>query len=943
MEKEYTVIANTREHLPALEAEITASSGAGPIPSRSVDIANPRLGSKIQTHFMLTDEEAEALRSDPRVRAVEIPPEQRDDISIGLNASQRGVFARQSGLDSSYVNWGLRRCVSETNNFLGIPIEPRRTLDNPNAYSTSGGDTFGYSVAISGNYAIVGAYLEDDVGGVSSGKAYIFDVTTGSLVHTLDNPNAYDTSSDDRFGVSVAISGNYAIVGAHREDDADGAFSGKAYIFNVTTGALVHTLDNPNAFGTSQNDFFGHSVAISGNRAIVGSSFADNFAGEDDAGGDSSGKAYIFDVTTGALVYTLDNPNAFGTSAGDNFGDAVAISGNYAIVGARFEDDSVITQSGKAYIFNVTTGALVHTLDNPNSNALDLGDRFGVSVAISGNYAIVGADSEQDPNFESGKAYIFNVTTGNLLYTLDNPNAFGTSEGDDFGRAVSISGNRAIVGSFGEDDADGISSGKAYIYDISTFTTSTITNANYILDNPNVFGTSESDRFGSSVAISGNYAIVGAYAEDDAGGNNSGKAYIIDPDRSTTVDGHYEYGLDGTGVDVVIQDSGIDPAHPDWNDRAGISRLQQIDWYTESGLPGSQSANHYRDLDGHGSHCASIAAGLIYGWAKGAHIYSQKLGGLETLQGSDGTGIPIADAFDCIRLWHNAKTNGRPTVVNMSWGYGANVTGDPTSGTYRGTAWTYGVDYTTRAQLQAATGVSQNYFGGGTSHRIPVRVASVDAEVDDMILDGIHVCIAAGNNLHKVDVPAGADYNNTSTFGGASRTYHRGSSPYSLDAFMVGNIDSGAQDSSGTTDNTILLDQTSVSTTRGPGVNIFAPGTDIMAATSTSYDPGSYSVTDYPGDATFPIMSIGGTSMASPQVCGVVAQHLQVLPNLTPAQMQTRIFNDSKSVLFTTGSDTDYERIYDSLMGAPNRMLYSRYGKQAITTNVVSLLNSITA
>jgi subtilisin family serine protease len=417
--------------------------------------------------------------------------------------------------------------------------------------------------------------------------------------------------------------------------------------------------------------------------------------------------------------------------------------------------------------------------------------------------------------------------------------------------------------------------------------------------------------------------------------------FVSGGSRSDTIEGGYEYAMDGTGVDVVIQDSGIDPDHPDWNDYNGTSRLQQIDWYTESGVVGTQSQDHYRDLDGHGSHCASIAAGLLYGWAKGAQIYSQKLGGLETLQGSDGTGIPIADAFDCIRLWHTAKTNGRPTVVNMSWGYGANVTGDPTSGTYRGTAWTYGVDYTNRAQLMAATGVSQNFFGGGTSHRIPVRVASVDAEVDDMILDGIHVCIAAGNNLHKADLPAGADYDNTSTFGGTSRTYHRGSSPYSLDAFMVGNIDSGAQTSGGATDNSILLDQTSSSTTRGPGVNIFAPGTDIMAATSTGYDTGSYSVTGYPGTPGFPIMSISGTSMASPQVCGVVAQHLQVFPNLTPAQMQTRIFNDSKSVLFTTNSDTDYERIYDSLMGAPNRMLYSRYGKQAITVNTVDLLEAI--
>ena len=535
MEKEYTVIANTREDLPALEADITASSGAGPIPNRSVDVANPRPGSKIQTHFMLTDAEADALRADPRVRAVEIPPDQRDDISIGLNASQSGRFFRASGLNGEYVNWGLRRCMSPTNNF----------------------------------------------------------------------------------------------------------------------------------------------------------------------------------------------------------------------------------QNGLT--------------------------------------------------------------------------------------------------------------------------------------------------------------------------------------RETEIDGFYEYAIDGTGVDVVIQDSGIDPGHPDWNDQNGVSRLQQIDWYTASGLPGSQSANHYRDLDGHGSHCASIAAGLIYGWAKGAHIYSQKLAGLETLQGADGTGIPISDAFDCIRLWHNAKTNGRPTVVNMSWGYGANVTGDPASGVYRGTPWTYGVDYISRSQLQAATGVSQNYFSGGTSHRIPVRIASVDAEIDDMITDGVHICIAAGNNLHKVDLPVGADYDNEVTFGGTTRTYHRGSSPYSLNAFMVGNIDSGAQTSGGATDNSILLDQTSVSTTRGPGVNIFAPGTDIMASTSRDFDIGSYITIGYPTDPLFPIMSIGGTSMASPQVAGVVAQHLQIFPGLTPAQMQERIFADSKAVLFTTGSDTDYGRIYDSLMGAPNRMLYSRYGKQAISiTNALGILGSTT-
>ena len=91
-EKEYTVIVNNREDLADIEAELTASSGSGPIPDRTVDVANPRPGSKIQTHFMLTDEEAANLRTDSRIRAVEIPPDQRDDIQIGLWLTQTGNF-----------------------------------------------------------------------------------------------------------------------------------------------------------------------------------------------------------------------------------------------------------------------------------------------------------------------------------------------------------------------------------------------------------------------------------------------------------------------------------------------------------------------------------------------------------------------------------------------------------------------------------------------------------------------------------------------------------------------------------------------------------------------------------------------------------------------------------------------------------------------------------
>jgi hypothetical protein len=386
------------------------------------------------------------------------------------------------------------------------------TLDNPNPYSTPAGDSFGKAVAISGDYAIVGTQYEDDTGGNTSGKAYIYNVATSALVHTLDNPNPYGTSASDEFGKAVAISGDYAIVGATGEDEG-----GQAYIYNATTGALVHTLNNPNAYSAPSGDSFGYSVAISSDYAIVGAT------GEDDTGGEYSGKAYIFNVATGALVHILDNPNPDGLSSADSFGWSVSISDDYAIVGSINEKDAG-NNSGKAYIFNVATGALVHILDNPNPDGIlgTYGDAFGFSSGISGDYAIVGALREGDGGGDnSGKAYIFNVTTGALVHTLDNPSAYGTSASDYFGKAVAISGDYAIVGASSEDDAVDNNSGKAYIFDV---TTGELVKT---LDNPSAYGTSDSDFFGDSVAISGGRAIVGAIGEDEDGNLSSGKAYIF--------------------------------------------------------------------------------------------------------------------------------------------------------------------------------------------------------------------------------------------------------------------------------------------------------------------------------------------------------------------------------------------------------------------------------
>jgi subtilisin family serine protease len=399
---------------------------------------------------------------------------------------------------------------------------------------------------------------------------------------------------------------------------------------------------------------------------------------------------------------------------------------------------------------------------------------------------------------------------------------------------------------------------------------------------------------------------------------------------SRDISGDYQYALDGTGVDIVIQDSGLQVDHPEFNDYNGISRVKQIDWYAESGLTGTQSLLHYRDTDGHGTHCAGIAAGLTYGWAKNAHIYSQKLAGLEGT-GDSGNGIDIADSFDAIRLWHSAKTNGRPTVVNMSWGYFSARDDDPTGGNYRGANWSYGSPgYENDILVWQETGLVPRQ--DGVFRFLPLRLPSIDAEIDDMIAAGIHVVIAAGNDLYKGDINGGTDYNNFVVYGALNYFYHRGSSPHSNDAFIVGNLDDDTQEDSG-----IYKDKTASTTSRGPRVNIFAPGTNIISTCSTS---SIYATTDYAPNPAFKIAMINGTSMAAPQVAGVIAQHLQVNPNYTPEQIKSRLERDAKSVMFETGLSDDYIAFGTSLMGSPNRVLYSKYGTQPLSgTKEVSLFN----
>ena len=371
----------------------------------------------------------------------------------------------------------------------------------------------------------------------------------------------------------------------------------------------------------------------------------------------------------------------------------------------------------------------------------------------------------------------------------------------------------------------------------------------------------------------------------------------------------FNYNLTGKGVDVVIQDSGIDVGHIEFTDSDGVSRIQQIDWFTASGVAGTQSANHYRDYDGHGTHVGGTVAGRTMGWAKDARIYSVKVSGLEG-SGDSGTGISVSNCFDVIKGWHNAKPIDpetgykRPTVVNMSWGYSFSSSSTPTVGNYRGNAWTYGdAGYSSSAELYANAGIVPAYFSG--SRKIGSRLASVDTDVQEMIDAGIHICKSAGNSFYYIDNANGQDYNNSVTISGSTRYYHQGASPYDDEIFMVGNID---------IDYTGNLENKAGSSCCGPGVNIYAPGTEIMSASSNDNASGNNDIAAGLGnrqnhllDASQYIFKISGTSMSSPNVAGMLATVLEQDPGLTPAEAKKWIIKNSTPSKLYNGTTDDWD------------------------------------
>ncbi|MFZ0548957.1 MAG: FG-GAP repeat protein [Candidatus Promineifilaceae bacterium] len=387
---------------------------------------------------------------------------------------------------------------------------------------------------------------------------------------------ASNTEVEDLFGLAVAVSGKTVVVGAYSEDSnatgVDGdqannmaADSGAAYVF-VRSGGVWSQQAYLKASNTGANDQFGRAVAISGDTIVVGAHFEDSNAttingdGTNDSFG-NSGAAYVF-VRNGTAWSQQAYLKAANAGASDEFGYSVAVSGDTVVVGAYLEDSSSnvvngadnnsAADSGAAYVF-VRSGGVWSQQAYLKASNTDPADRFGYSVAISGNTVVVGATEEDsDANgvngdqtdnslFSVGAAYVF-VRSGTTWIQEAYMKASNSGNGDVFGSSVAVSGNTVVVGARGEDsNATGINgdetndsypnSGAAYIFARSGGTWSQQAYLKASNSEPD-------DRFGDSVALSGDKLVVGARQEDsgetgvngnqtDNSAGSAGAAYIF--------------------------------------------------------------------------------------------------------------------------------------------------------------------------------------------------------------------------------------------------------------------------------------------------------------------------------------------------------------------------------------------------------------------------------
>jgi hypothetical protein len=521
----------------------------------------------------------------------------------------------------------------------------------------AGGDAFGYSVCIDGDWIAAGAYLAD-ANQTDSGSAYVFRGAGGtwSQVQKLTPP---DAKAQGFLGCAVSISGDHIVIGSYG-DDEHGAESGAAYVFR-RSGDTWHYQDKLVPADYAPSDSFGSCVSVSGRIIVVGTPF-------DDMRGNDSGSAYFFEES-GAAWNRAGRAGPLCGKTWDIFGSSVAIDGDYAIVGAP-EDDEKGYNAGSAYIFRRLTSRTWLSVAKLTASDGVAYDGFGTSVGISGVYAIVGAEGADAKGRSSGAAYVFQ-RSGDIWSQTQKLTAADGDEGDHFGISVTISQDYAIVGAY-DDEPNGSRSGSAYVYEHTGASWSQVQKLA-------ASDSAADDHFDVSVAVDCNYAIIGAYGDDD-NGDGSGSAYMFERFAGSWSEIQKVTATDGASLDYFGWSVSISGAY-------------------------AVVAAPYHDVN-------QNDCGSAYIFEKSGSAWSQ----IQELTASDACAVDYFGWAVSIR--------GNYAIVGAY--------GDDDLGDYSGSAYVFGRSggaWSQQAKLAASDGAERDYFGSSVA--LSDTYAVVGAHQDD--------------------------------------------------------------------------------------------------------------------------------------------------------------------------------------------------------------------
>ena len=397
---------------------------------------------------------------------------------------------------------------------------------------------FGYSVSISGDTVVIGAPFEDTAAGHEAGAAHVF-VRSGTTWTPQQTLTAPDGSIQDFFGTSVAVSGDTIVVGAFGHGTV-WAGDGAAYVF-VRTGTTWTEQQELTASDPAPGDSLGISVSIDADTAVIG-------ANGDDTVGADAGSAYVF-VRSGSSWSEQQKLVAPDGAAGDGFGVGVSISEDTAVVGAATADTPAGADAGAAYVFTRSgaTWTDQQKLVAPDAAA---GDQLGDSVSVSGDTAVVGAPTSDMHAADAGSAYVF-VRSGAVWSEQQEFAADEGAGGDELGRAVSVSVDTVLVGGPLSDAPGGADAGRAWAFGRSG--TVWAQQASLLgWDRPLL------DSFGFSVSIMGDTAAIGVLDDTTAGGTKAGSVDVFVRSGSTWSEQQKLLAADGGPADYIGASVAVD-------------------------------------------------------------------------------------------------------------------------------------------------------------------------------------------------------------------------------------------------------------------------------------------------------------------------------------------------------------------------------------------------